>query len=515
MPVRAALRIALFYLALAAVWILASDTLMAWLIPNEEQRLQMSMAKGLFYVLVTALVLFLMVRAQMDKLDGERARVQAAHDEILQQDVELRAALAEKQRLYAELESRSARSESLEAQLRQSQKMEGIGRLAGGVAHDFNNMLTVILGATELLPDELPPQHPGRGLVEEIQKAAERCAGLTRQLLIFSRKQVARVELLELQQQVGETRRMLERLIGEDIQFSTALDGPPAHVRLDPIHLQQLVVNLAVNARDAMPNGGFLRISTELRTVDAELCAGRAGVVPGPFVILRVSDSGCGMSPQLMEHIFEPFFTTKPEGKGTGLGLATVWEIVHQAGGFLTVESTPGQGTTFAVFLPLADPRSAAPALGRDAAQVRRGTERILLVEDEEGLRAMIHHTLSRWGYTVLEAKNAGEALLLSEQSKERIDLLLADVVMPLLRGSQLAARLKELQPTLKVLLMTGYVEDLEAELVRSRADDLLLKPFSADVLTERIRSVLDAPSPAAGASASASRALVRGTVPS
>jgi two-component system cell cycle sensor histidine kinase/response regulator CckA len=496
MAVRAALRIALVYLVLATVWILASDTLMAWLIPDDAQRLQMSMAKGLFYVVVTAAVLFVMVRAQMHNLDGERARVQSAHDSIVAQDLELRAALSEKQRLYTELEAKSARSQSLEAQLRQSQKMEGIGRLAGGVAHDFNNMLTVILGATELLPDELPPQSPGRSLVEEIQKAAERCAGLTRQLLIFSRKQVARVELLELQPQVVEARRMLERLIGEDIQFSTSLEGPTAHVRLDPIHLQQLIVNLVVNARDAMPHGGSLLVSTEVRAVDAELCAGHAGVVQGPFVVLSVTDTGCGMSPEVIEHAFEPFFTTKPEGKGTGLGLATVWEIVHQASGFVTVESVVDRGTTFRVFLPLADVRTTGSAIGRDAAQARRGTERILLVEDEEGLRTMIHHTLKRRGYTVLEAKNAGEALLLSEQSQERIDLLLADVVMPLLRGSQLAARLKEIQPSLKVVLMTGYVEDLEAELAHSRADDLLLKPFSADVLTERIRNVLDAPPP-------------------
>lgn len=500
MPTRAALRIALFYVALAGLWILASDNLLALLIPDPDTRLRLSIAKGIFFVLATGLVLFAMVRAQMGHLEKERNDLQVAHDGLLAQDLELRAALAEKHRLYAELEARNARSEHLEAQLRQSQKMEGIGRLAGGVAHDFNNMLTVILGATELLPDEFPRDSNARPLVEEIRKAAERCAGLTRQLLIFSRKQVPRVELLDLNQQVTEARKLLERLIGEDVQFSTVLEPTPAMVRLDPIHFQQLVVNLAVNARDAMPKGGALVVSTELQEVEAEACRPYAGVRPGRFTVLSVTDTGCGMAPEVLEHAFEPFYTTKPVGKGTGLGLATVWEIVSQAGGFVTVDSEVGKGTSFHVFLPVAVAAAAEATTGSLHPVVHAGTERILLVEDEDGLRAMVHHTLKRAGYTVLEAKNAGEALLLSEQEKSQIDLSLADVVMPILRGSQLAARLKATHPDLKVLLMTGYVDDLAEEIGLARADDLLQKPFSADVLTQRVRAVLDGASVLPGA---------------
>lgn len=491
MDSRAALRITSIYVALAGVWILASDSIVARVFPDAASRYQYSVLKGLAFVTLTGVVLFLLVRAQVQKLEGQRNRAEASNEELLRRDAELRHSLAERQRLYDELEARTRRSASLEAQLRQAQKMEGIGRLAGGVAHDFNNMLTIILSATELLPEELPPKHPAQALVDEIKDAASRCAALTRQLLIFSRKHAAQPELLDLNVQVADARKLLLRVIGEDIAFTANLQATPAPVRLDPVHLQQLVVNLAVNARDAMPSGGSLVIETDTRAVTAAEVEARPGVEPGTFVVLALTDTGCGMSPETIEHIFEPFFTTKPAGKGTGLGLATVYEIVSQAGGFVRVESEIGQGTTFRVYLPLAagEVQHAPAALPTPS---RVGSECVLLVEDEDALRAMMRHALRRQGYTVLEARNAGEALLLSEQSTMPIHLLLTDVVMPIMRGTQLAARLRELKPELKVLLISGYAEDLADGLERQQADGMLQKPFTADALMARVRKVLD-----------------------
>jgi signal transduction histidine kinase len=365
MDSRVALRITSIYVGLAGVWILASDSILVRLFPDAASRHQFSVIKGLAFVTLTGAVLFLLVRAQVHKLEGQRNRAEASNAELRQRDAELRHSLAERQRLYDELEARAHHSTSLEAQLRQSQKMEGIGRLAGGVAHDFNNMLTIILSAAELVPEELPPKHPAHALVDEIKDAAARCAALTRQLLIFSRKHVTQLELLDLNVQVADARKLLLRVIGEDITFTANLQATPAPVRLDPVHVQQLVVNLAVNARDAMPGGGLLLIETETREVTAEEVEAFPGVKPGPFVVLGLTDTGCGMSPKTIEHIFEPFFTTKPAGKGTGLGLATVYEIVSQAGGFVRVDSVVDQGTTFRLYLPLAagEMQQAAAAL--------------------------------------------------------------------------------------------------------------------------------------------------------
>ena len=495
MDSRAALRITSIYVALAGVWILASDSIVARVFPDAASRYQFSVLKGLAFVTLTGAVLFLLVRAQVQKLEGQRNRAEASNAELRQRDAELRHSLAERQRLYDELEARTRHSASLEAQLRQAQKMEGIGRLAGGVAHDFNNMLTIILSAAELLPEELPPKHPAHALVDEIKDAAGRCAALTRQLLIFSRKHATQLELLDLNVQVADARKLLLRVIGEDITFTANLQAIPAPVRLDPVHLQQLLVNLAVNARDAMPSGGRLVIQTETREVTAEEVEAFPGVKPGPFVVLGLTDTGCGMSAETIEHIFEPFFTTKPEGKGTGLGLATVYEIVSQAGGFVRVDSVVDQGTTFRVYLPLAAGELQPSAAAIPTAS-RVGSECVLLVEDEDALRAMMRHALRRQGYTVLEARNAGEALLLSEQSSTPIHLLLTDVVMPIMRGTQLAARLRELKPELKVLLISGYADDLTDGLERRQADGLLQKPFTADALTARVRKILDGPLP-------------------
>ncbi len=492
---RAALRITAIYVALAVLWIVGSDRLLLLFVPDAVSRYYVSVGKGLAFVSITGLVLFLLVRAQLSRLEEQRKKAQDSLDTVQAQDVELRATLEEKQRLYVELEARTERGRSLEAQLRQAQKMEGIGRLAGGVAHDFNNMLTVILSAAELLSDEVEPGSSAAGLVQEIKNAAERCAALTRQLLIFSRKQVARVEVLDLGAQVSEARKMLLRLIGEDIQFSAHLETHPTPVLIDPVHLQQLVVNLVVNARDAMPSGGSLVLETETRVFSADELSAYPGLKPGPFVILSLTDTGTGMSPETLEHIFEPFFTTKPEGKGTGLGLATVYQVVQQAGGFLKVNSKLGQGTAFRVHFPLAE-KEAAQVGQRIERASSQGHERVLLVEDEESLRTMMAHSLRRQGYTVLEAKNAGEALLLAEQSGDPIELMVADVVMPIMRGTALAARLRELKPELRILLMSGYAEDLESELGRTA---FLQKPFTADVLAAQVRLLLDAPGPVAG----------------
>ena len=490
MVVRAALRVAAIYVAFAVLWIVGSDRLVLLFIPDEVSRYYVSLGKGLVFVSITGVVLFLLVRTQLSRLEDQRKKVQGTLDVVQAQDVELRSALAEKQRLYSEPEARTERAKSLEAQLRTAQKIEGIGRLAGGVAHDFNNMLTVILSAAELLPEELEPKSPARALVQEVQNAAERCAALTRQLLIFSRKQVAQVEVLDLGAQVSEARKMLLRLIGEDIQFSAHLEASPTLVLIDPVHLQQLVVNLVVNARDAMPSGGSLVLETETRSFSADELGAYPDVKPGPFVVLSLTDTGTGMSPETLEHIFEPFFTTKPEGKGTGLGLATVYQVVQQAGGFIRVESKLGHGSTFIVHFPLAQ-RPVTEHGQRVSAVRQKGNERVLLVEDEESLRTMMAHSLRRQGYTVLEAKNAGEALLLVEQTTDPIELMVADVVMPIMRGTALAARLRELKPALRILLMSGYAEDLQGELGRSA---FLQKPFTADVLADRVRTILDEP---------------------
>jgi PAS domain S-box-containing protein len=380
---------------------------------------------------------------------------------------------------------------ALEQQLRQAQKMEAVGRLAGGIAHDFNNLLTVILGRSQLLLRKVGDD-PARDSLELIQGTAQQAAALTRQLLAFSRQQAVRPEVLSLSVVVGNMEQMLRRLLGEDIDLSITL-GAIGCVTADPAQLDQVVMNLAVNARDAMPQGGRLSIETADVVLDRAYAQHHLRVEPGPYVMLAVSDTGAGMDAETLSHIFEPFFTTKEPGKGTGLGLAMVYGIVHQCGGHISVESAPGRGTTFRLHLPRVAAAPAAAAAPEVPARPR-GSETILLVEDEARVLDLTREMLVEAGYTVLAASGPTEALRLAEERPERIDLLLTDVIMPQMNGTELAERLTARRPGLRVLYMSGYTFDTMARRDAARAAvSLLQKPFSMETLGEKVREVLDA----------------------
>lgn len=382
----------------------------------------------------------------------------------------------------------------LEEQLRQTQKMEAVGRLAGGIAHDFNNILTAVLGyggqLRRRLPDDIRLQHPA----EEICKAAERAAGMTRQLLAFSRRQVLQPTWLDLNAVVGNMVGLFQRLIGEHITVVTALDPAIRPIKADLIQLEQMLINLAVNARDAMPQGGTLTLETGSAELDAA-AADRLGCRPGAYARLVVRDTGCGMDVNTQAHCFEPFFTTKPAGKGTGLGLATVYGIVQQSEGAITIDSEPGHGTMFVVYLPLAQYLECEAYPAHDESLQETGTETILLVEDEVMVRELIRDTLQESGYVVLEACNAEEALQLGRQSASPIHLLLTDVVMPGMNGRELAECLLESNPQIKVLYMSGYTDDAIVQHgILEQGIPFLPKPFTPIVLERKVRQVLTAP---------------------
>jgi two-component system cell cycle sensor histidine kinase/response regulator CckA len=385
---------------------------------------------------------------------------------------------------------------SLEAQLLQSQKMESMGRLAGGVAHDFNNLLGIITGYGELLRKRVGADPRLVKYVDDIVKAADRAAGLTRQLLAFSRRQVLQPRILDLNAVVAETEKMLRRLIGEDIQLMTVLDEHVGPVRADPSQMDQVLMNLAVNARDAMPRGGRLTIETGNVVLDQAYAREHAGVEPGHYVMLAVSDTGHGMTPEVRSRIFEPFFTTKDPGKGTGLGLATVHGIVKQSEGHIWVYSEPGRGATFKVYLPRTD----APGLAIEAPapvpiELPRGSETILLVEDEASLRELVRECLEASGYKMLEASHGTAALEVGERHPGRIDLLMTDVVMPGMSGRELAEHLRASRPEIRTLYMSGYTDDavvLHGVLAEDMA--FLQKPFTAAQLARQVREVLDRP---------------------
>jgi two-component system cell cycle sensor histidine kinase/response regulator CckA len=382
---------------------------------------------------------------------------------------------------------------ALELQLQQSQRMEAIGRLAGGVAHDFNNLLTVIKGYSELMLDELKPSDPMRGEMEEVQRAADRAASLTRQLLAFSRRQVLAPKVLDLNDLVRDTEKLLRRLLGEDVELITALDQQLGSVRADPGQIEQVLMNLAVNARDAMPSGGKLTIETCNKDLDRLYTREHAVVKPGRYVLLAVSDNGTGMDGEIASHVFEPFFTTKEQGKGTGLGLSTVYGIVKQSGGYIWVYSEPGLGTTFKIYLPQVDAAAERLPAQQLRPEVYRGTETILLVEDEEGVRSLIRQVLTRHGYTVLESGHGGEALLLCERHPGRIDLLLTDVVLSQMSGRELAERLTPLRHDMKVLYMSGYTDEaIVHHGVLTPGSAFVQKPFTTEALTRKVRQVLD-----------------------
>ncbi|MGO8732466.1 MAG: PAS domain-containing protein, partial [Terriglobia bacterium] len=382
----------------------------------------------------------------------------------------------------------------LEDQFRQAQKMEAVGRLAGGVAHDFNNLLTIINGYSELALERLHPDDPIRNSIEEIAKAGGRAASLTRQLLAFSRQQVLAPRVLDLNALVAEVERMLRRLIGEDIALVMVPGAELGRVKADPGQIEQILVNLAVNARDAMPGGGKLVIETANLEFDDAYARSHPVVTPGRYVMLAISDSGTGMDAAIQAHIFEPFFTTKGQGKGTGLGLSTVYGIVKQSGGFIWVYSELGRGTTVKIYLPLVEeavesfPGSEAPELSFG------GSETILLVEDEEAVRTLALKILQERGYRVLESVTPEAAFQIAEHHQEPIDLLLTDVVLPKMSGRKIAEHLNLLRPSMKVLYMSGYTDDV---VVRTGVLELntafLQKPFTPSGLARKVREVLDA----------------------
>ena len=380
----------------------------------------------------------------------------------------------------------------LEDQFRQAQKMEAVGRLAGGVAHDFNNLLTAIKGYTELTLFDLPALDPHREDLDQVRKATDRAASLTRQLLAFSRRQLLKPEALNLNTVVREMDKMLRRLIGEDIELATVLEPELGQVQADPGQIEQVLMNLAVNARDAMPQGGKLTIETANIELDEAFARTHPSVYPGRHVVLGVSDTGAGMSEEVQAHLFEPFFTTKEKDKGTGLGLSTVYGIVKQSGGSIWVESRIGAGTTFKIYLPRLE---AVPPYEpvRTRAEPPRGSETILLVEDDPAVRQLTRRMLEKIGYTVREAPTSRRALDLVCSSSEAIHLLLTDVVMPGLSGRELAERLMASRPDMKVLYMSGYTDDaIVRHGVLESGILLLQKPFTLETLATRIRRVLD-----------------------
>jgi two-component system, cell cycle sensor histidine kinase and response regulator CckA len=382
----------------------------------------------------------------------------------------------------------------LEAQFRQAQKMEAVGRLAGGVAHDFNNLLTVIHGYGDMLRSSLPEGSSNAVSVEEILAAAERATTLTRQLLAFSRRQVLEPRTIRLDAAVFEIEKMLRRLIGEDVELLLACEKAPGCVKADPGQIEQILMNLSVNARDAMPNGGRLTIGIADAEIDETHAARPGQPSPGPYVKLVISDTGVGMSAETLSHLFEPFFTTKSPGKGTGLGLATVYGIVKQSGGYIWASSVEGSGTTFQIFLPRVDGEPSAVTPTRTSS-APGGDETILVVEDEEAVRKLTVSVLSSRGYAILEASGPAEGVDLAARHPGRIDLLVTDVVMPVMSGSELAGMLVARRPSMKVLFMSGYVDDtIGNHGVLKAGVRLIRKPFAPASLAREVRDVLDRP---------------------
>src|SRR5947207_8550048 len=383
-----------------------------------------------------------------------------------------------------------------EERLRQAQKMEAVGRLAGGFAHDFNNLLTVITSYSDLLPEDLGSDDPQRDDVVQIRKAAEGAAALTRQLLAFSRQQVLEPKVLDLKATIANTEKLLKRLIGEDVHLITALAPDLGAVKADPGQLEQIIINLAVNARDAMPTGGRLTIEAANVEMDEAYVRGHAPASPDRYVLLALSDTGIGMDEQTKARIFEPFFTTKEPGKGTGLGLATVYGIVKQSGGFIWVYSEPGRGTTFKIYLPRVDAPAEAGAAATPG-DLPRGTETVLIVEDAAAVRAVMRHVLERQGYAVLEAASGAAALELAAGHAGPSHLLLTDVIMPGLSGRQLADRLTALRSDTRVLYASGYTDDAVVRHgVLESGIAYLQKPFTTESLARKVREVLDRPNP-------------------
>jgi CheY-like chemotaxis protein len=377
---------------------------------------------------------------------------------------------------------------------RLAERMEMIGRLASGLAHDFNNLLTAILGQCHLLLRRLSLEDPTRKAIEEIRDAGDRAAALTRQLLAYSRRQALEPRVLDLNASVSTMLPMLQRLIGENIELAPGLEPSLGHVKADPSQIEQVIMNLVVNARDSMPGGGRLSIETSNTDLDESFARAHAPTQPGRYVMLAVSDTGGGMSEEVRERIFEPFFTTKELGKGTGLGLATVYGIVKQSGGYIWVYSEPGMGSAFKVYLPRVDAKIAQDKPSESSVGSLRGTETVLVVEDDDNVRSLVHELLEMSGYTVVEAHSGPEAIDIVQRHTGLIHLLLTDVVMQQMSGWDLARSLATTHPGMKVIYMSGYTDRAIAhEGVRDIGDAYLQKPFAAEALARKVREVLDA----------------------
>ena len=455
---------------------------------------------------------FLFVSATIGEELAIDAMHQGATDYVLKQ--RLGRLVPSVQRALRELDDRAERNRAEEAlrqsekQFRQSQKMEAVGRLAGGIAHDFNNLLTVIMGYSQVLLTELGPQHPLRGKIEETLKAGERAATLVRQLLTFSSKQSLDPKILSLNTAVTSLESLLRRLIGEDIQLVSKLDPMNGRLRADQAQLEQVLVNLVVNARDAMPKGGTLTIETAQVELTRSPVYHLTLLPPGPYVRLSVSDTGCGMDRKTQSHIFEPFFTTKGEGKGTGLGLSTVFGIVTQCGGAIDVTSRVGHGTRFDLYFPSVESDILTTMPTQSPGHPQKGTETILLVEDEPSVRTLVRDELRKLGYRVVEAKNGVEACLLATQQIGSLQLLLTDVVMPGMGGRELAQHLSIIKPDLRTLFISGYMDDVGIMAGQEEGmSSFLQKPFTPEVLAHAVRTLLDASTPSDKTSASPSTA--------
>ena len=440
---------------------------------------------------------FLFVSATIGEELAIDAMHQGATDYVLKQ--RLGRLVPSVQRALRERDERRERKKAEEAliqsekQFRQAQKMEAVGRLAGGIAHDFNNLLTVIMGYSHVIAAELGREHPLHSKIEETQKAGERAAILVRQLLAFSRKQPLEPKNLNLNNVVANLESMLQRLIGADIRLAITLDPSNALVRADQAQLEQVIMNLVVNARDAMTQGGTLTIDTAQVELAKSPLYHVDPLPPGPYVKLSVRDTGSGMDRATQTHIFEPFFTTKEEGKGSGLGLSTVFGIVTQSGGGIDVTSRVGHGTRFDIFFPrvAADRQEALTLQG--SVQPSGGTETILLVEDDSSVRTLLRDALQKLGYRVIEAKHGLEACLLASQEIDRLDLLLTDMVMPGMGGRELAQHLLTIKPDLRILFMSGFTDDIGILAGHEQGTSgFLQKPFTPELLARTVRKILD-----------------------
>ncbi|WP_439628304.1 response regulator [Gemmata sp.] len=431
------------------------------------------------FVLVLAVGVVLATLERIARREGE------ARDDLERERAELVSA-------NAALDRQVREREALESQLVQARKMEAVGQLAGGVAHDFNNLLTVINGYSELVRDALPDGDGHREMLTQVRDAGERAANLTRQLLAFSRRQVLAPQVLDPNAAVANVEALLTRLIGEDVRVATVLRPGVGRIRVDPGQFEQVVINLAVNARDAMPAGGRLTIETANLDLTREGTPGDWGAPPGAYVALLVSDTGCGMPAEVQARVFEPFFTTKELGKGTGLGLSTVFGIVRQSGGFIDVSSEVGVGTRFRILFP-AVTDDVGPVPVRDA-PAPRGSETVLLVEDEAGVRGLARLALESQGYRVLTAASGAEALRLLATNGDGVDLIVTDVVMPEMSGRELVEQVRRLRASVRVLYMSGYTDDAVVRHgIIGEVDAFLQKPFSPPALVRKVREVLDA----------------------